>query len=85
MGVQRYEEFRAERFGVLLHKFGPSELLDEIIDRVRDGAENIDILVWAAQERRDLSRVVDVLAEIRINDIRCTRSCFGFADPRPSS
>ncbi len=84
MGVERYEEFRPERFGVLTRKFGPSELLDEIGRRVRDGAENIDILVWAAEKRCDMAQVTGILTEMRINEIRCTRFCFAFADSRPS-
>jgi hypothetical protein len=84
MGVQSYEEFPPERFGVLARRFGPSELLDAVIRRVRGGAENIDILVWAARERHDLARVTGILTEMRINEIRCTRFCFTFADYRPS-
>ena len=80
LGVACWEEFEPERFGRLRALFGAhARLLDEIIDRVRRGAENIDILCWAAIERRDLSAVLRVLTELRLNETRCTRHCIDFS------
>jgi len=46
------------------------------------GAENIDVVCWAASERRDMDVVVRMLVELRLNEIRCTRACFAFAQSR---
>jgi hypothetical protein len=76
LGTTCWEEFEPERFGRLRALFGAhARLLDEIIERVRRGAENIDILCWAAVERRDMDAVVRMLIELRLNEIRCTRYC----------
>jgi len=80
LGDVRYEEFAPDTFGVLRRDFGPSPLLAEVIERVRYGAENIDVLIWASRERRDLSATMAMLTTMRINDIRCTRFCFAFAE-----
>ena len=83
LGETCWEEFAPERFGRLRALFAAHvRLLDEVIERVRHGAENIDVLCWAAAERRDLAAVVRMLCELRLNEIRCTRACFAFAHLR---
>jgi hypothetical protein len=80
LGQVHYEEFAPESYGALRQRFGPSDLLAEVIERVRYGAENIDVLTWATREGRDLSTVIAMLIVMRVNDIRCTRFCFAFAE-----
>jgi len=80
LGDVRYEEFTEGSFGVLRSRFGPSSLLDEVIERIRYGAENIDVLIWASREGRDLPTTMALLTTMRINDIRCTRFCFAFSE-----
>ena len=36
-----------------------------------------------AYERRELGTVVRILAELRLNEIRCSRNCFAFVRLRP--
>lgn len=81
LGDVRYEEFEAEQYGQLRRLFGSCRLLDEVVEKVRQGAENIDVLVWAAGAGRDLRAVVRMLVEMRVNEIRCTRFCFAFSEP----
>ena len=80
LGVQCWEEFDRGRFGQLRALFAAeASLLDEVVVRVGRGAENADILWWAATEKRDIRTVVRMLIELRLNEIRCTRHCFAFA------
>ncbi|MFP4057988.1 MAG: hypothetical protein ACLF0G_14060 [Candidatus Brocadiia bacterium] len=84
LGTTRYEEFEPERFARLPALFAErSDLLAEVVEMVRRGAENADILFWAASERRDLRVVVRILVELRLNEIRCSRYCFDFARTPP--
>jgi hypothetical protein len=80
LGVACWEEFEPERFGRLAILFGAHrDLLDPVADMVRAGAENLDIVWWAARHRRDLGTLTRMLVELRLNDTRCTRNCINFA------
>jgi len=80
LGAACWEEFEGWRFGRLHALFSSRQsLLDEVVDLVRRGGENADILWWAAREERDISAVIRMLIELRLNEIRCTRRCFAFA------
>jgi hypothetical protein len=80
LGTACWEEFERVRFGRLRALFSAHEhLLDEVVGMVRRGAENADVLWWAAKENRDIPAVVRMLIELRLNEIRCTRRCFAFA------
>lgn len=80
LGVRCWEEFEPERFGRLAALFATQrDTLDHVADLVRHGAENLDIIWWAAFERRDLPTVLRVLAELCLNDVRGTRHCIDVA------
>jgi hypothetical protein len=79
-GEECYEEFSPESHGALRRRFGDEPLVQVIADRVRLGAENIDVLLWAAEADADLDTVIAILTEMRVNDIRCTRFCVPFAE-----
>jgi hypothetical protein len=80
MGVTCWEEFEPESFGRLIPLFqAHRKLLDRVAEMARRGAENIDVLTWAAGQHVDIDLVVRMLIELRLNDIRCTRHCFAFA------
>jgi len=81
LGIRCWEELDAGRFGRLRSLFPDHEaLLAEIADLVRRGAENADILWWAAKTHlSELPLVESILTEVRINEIRCSRHCFIFA------
>ncbi len=81
LGLRCWEEFDPWRCGRLCALFPHHEaLLSEIASLVRRGAENADILWWAAGQRRALAAVIEILTEMRVNEIRCSRRCFPFAD-----
>ena len=81
LGRRCWEELEAWRFGRLRTLFPTQQaLVGEVLDLVLRGAENADLLWWAARERRSLPTVVAILTEIRINEIRCSRQCFVFAE-----
>ena len=80
LGERCWQEFEPWRFGRLKALFAThAALMEEVTEMVRRGAENMDILWWAAREGRTLAVVVRMLIELRLNEIRCTRSCFAFA------
>ncbi|MBM4035185.1 MAG: hypothetical protein FJ291_25870 [Planctomycetes bacterium] len=82
LGLRCWEELEPWRFGRLRTLFPTHEaLVAEVADLVRRGAENADILWWAAKARRELPVVMAILTEVRINEIRCSRHCFLFARP----
>ncbi len=84
LGLRCWEELEAWRFGRLRDLFpGHEALLAEIADLVRRGAENTDILWWAAKQKRDMPTVVRILTEVRINELRCSRQCLLFAHLPP--
>jgi len=81
LGLRCWEEFEPWRCGRLRTLFPDQEpLLAELAEKVRGGAENADMLWWAAKTHRDIRLVVAILIEMDINDIRCCRGCFAFAD-----
>ncbi len=80
LGHRCWEELEAWRFGRLPALFPAQQaLVGEVVGLVLRGAENADILWWAARDRRSLPTVMAMLTEIRINEIRCSRQCFLFA------
>jgi len=79
MGDVCWEEFDDWRLGRLPALFGGhAGLLGEVIELVRRGGENADIVWWAATGRRDIGTVVRMLTELRLNEIRCCRGCLDF-------
>jgi len=63
-------ELDHDDFGLLLSEFQDSELLDDILWRLKAGWENLDVLCWALDERLDLREVVGMLEMLDINSRR---------------
>jgi hypothetical protein len=58
-------------FGLLLRRFHDNELLlDRILDRLKEGRENLDIINWALDWRLPLAQVRDILEALDINSRR---------------
>ncbi|MDR3618914.1 MAG: hypothetical protein P4L85_06150 [Paludisphaera borealis] len=57
-------------FGVLRTCFAGSRLIDPIIDHFKRGHENLDILLWAMQERLPMEEVRDILTTLDVNSAR---------------
>jgi hypothetical protein len=58
-------------FGLLLKRFHDNELLlDRILDRLKEGRENLDIINWALDWSLPLAQVRDILEALDINSRR---------------
>jgi hypothetical protein len=62
-------------FGLLLREFhNDSVLLDRILDRLKAGQENLDIIGWAHRWGIPISRVLQILEALDINSRRLAHS-----------
>jgi len=60
-------------FGILRRDSAAAPLFDEIVQKIRAGGENLDILCWSHDEtlsRDDLGRVLQILETLDINSHR---------------
>jgi hypothetical protein len=58
-------------FGLLLREFHDNQLLlDRILDRLKEGQENLDIVLWASRWNLPLQPVVQILEALDINSRR---------------
>ena len=70
-GEAFFEEFGTECFGVFCERFEELKgLLNLVLDRVQEGAENLDLLRWGYQERLPHNQLVKVLIAADINGHR---------------
>ncbi len=63
-------ELDHDDFGLLQRAFRHSELIAEILDRLKSGQENLDVLNWAIDHRRDMREVFEILETLDINSRR---------------
>lgn len=76
-GYRFWVELPREEFGLLQRRaqVDPRHLLDEIIDRVRCGAENLDIICWSrTRPPAEQLTILEILCLININAhrLRCS-------------
>ncbi len=58
-------------FGLLQRKFHYNTiLLDRILDRLKAGKENLDIIVWALEWGISMNQVIEILEALDINSRR---------------
>jgi hypothetical protein len=58
-------------FGLLQRAFQDQrELLDRILDRLKDGQENLDLIAWAIRSHLPLDAVIQILEALDINSRR---------------
>lgn len=57
-------------FGLLKRAFQGSPYLDEVVDQLKRGGENLSILQWAAEKGLPFDEIVAILQEIDVNRIR---------------
>lgn len=70
-GQQLWIEFAEEDFGCVFTLLEQNDLLlDMILDRVRCGWENLDVIVWAQDWGLDLDQVLCILEQLNINRAR---------------
>jgi hypothetical protein len=66
-----FHEFGPESFGLVGGWIAANQaLLDEILDRVRDGAENLSLICWAHQNNLPCDQVIEILEALNINSQR---------------
>ena len=58
-------------YGLLLRRFQDrSQLLDAILDQLKSGKENLDVLLWACDEGIPLDPVFEILEALDVNSSR---------------
>src|SRR4051794_31540231 len=57
-------------FGLLQNEFRDSQLIDEILARLKAGKENLDVLVWALDNGVRMQEVLEILEALDINSRR---------------
>jgi hypothetical protein len=62
-------------FGLLRTAFQASSLIDPIIDHLKRGGENLDIIQWALRHQIPMGEVLEILLAL---DVNCTRIECGF-------
>ena len=66
-----FDEFDAECFGISSGRFEDlAGLLNVVLERIKEGAENLDLLRWACQEHVPHNRLLEVLTAVNINGHR---------------
>lgn len=70
-GKRQWREFGDESFGHLRRVHIPHDVLfNRILDRIRAGDENLDIIMWALRTDQPVDRVLEILTVIDVNDAR---------------
>jgi hypothetical protein len=79
-GKRFWVELDRGDFGLLQREFhGDALLLDRILDRLKAGQENLDIICWAHEWGVDICRVLQILEALDINSRRLAHRF----DPQP--
>jgi hypothetical protein len=70
-GLSYWIELKRDAFGVLRKEFPSQEqLINQIMDRMKGGCENLEIICWALSERLPLEQVRGILNVIDVNSLR---------------
>ena len=57
-------------FGLLQTAFQASPLIDPIVERLKHGCENLEIILWALKNRLPMSDVIEILEALDVNSRR---------------
>jgi len=70
-GKRFWEELDRDDFGLLQRRFHEdTQLLGSIVDRLKSGKENLDIICWALDTKLNLDDVCTILQALDINSRR---------------
>lgn len=70
-GVRFWKELDRGDFGLLQREFrDDGVLLDRILDRLKEGQENLDVIRWALDWNVEMSKVIEILEALDINSRR---------------
>jgi len=66
-----WKELDPAQFGVLMREYSGNKLLrDRVLDRIREGWENLEILQWAISWGIDIAEVTSILSLLDMNSCR---------------
>lgn len=63
-------ELDHDDFGLLQRAYRDSEIIDEILWRLKCGWENLDVILWTREERLPMHEVLEILEDLDINSRR---------------
>jgi hypothetical protein len=63
-------ELEPRDFGLLRTAFQSSPLIDPILEQLKHGRENLDVILWAIQSRLPMSDVIQILEALDVNSRR---------------
>jgi hypothetical protein len=69
-GKNYWIELDHDDYGLLERAFRESPLIGAIVNRLIEGEENLEILVWAIDERLPMDDVIEILEALDINSRR---------------
>jgi len=70
-GEQRFREFHPQTFGVVHREFpADPQLLDDVLNMICDGAENLPLIWWAWDRPHLMSQLIEILNALDINSQR---------------
>jgi hypothetical protein len=69
-GRSFWVELDQDDYGLLQHAFLGYSLIEEVLDRLKDGEENLDLIIWALDEGHDLDQLIEILELLDINSRR---------------
>jgi len=63
-------ELDHDDFGLLQQAFRDSDVIDDILEILKAGKENLDVLVWAIDQHIPMEEVLEILEALDINSRR---------------
>lgn len=70
-GKRQWREFGIESFGHLRRVRIPNDgLFSRILDHIRSGAENLNIITWAHHSGQPVEQVLEILTVVDVNEAR---------------
>lgn len=70
-GEAFFEEFGVECYRLVTGSIAASrEVLDTVLDKVQEGAENLELICWARRHRLPQDQVLEILKTLNINSRR---------------
>jgi hypothetical protein len=69
-GKTFWVELDQDDYGLLQHTFLEYPLIEDVLDRLKCGHENLDLIVWALDEGHDVDQLIEILESLDINSRR---------------
>ena len=69
-GSRFWKELDRGDFGLLKREFQNHMLLDRIIDRLKSGQENLDVIQWAIEWHMPMDKTLEILEALDVNRCR---------------